>query len=204
MKTRFWQAVTILGLGAGCDRPAGPVPPAPAPVLKDESAAFFWFNSRTISDAGHPLYGRYVYERFLPHLAPAAQVDPQAWFVLCDGDCMTETRHLENFFRPEDKALLDQADRIGASLCYVVAALGQSTQAWEDVDRKLQASVPGYLGMTVQRRFDRKTFLSARENMALAIAARIDGARFKKIGFAFLTDDALSGLGFEPYVDRKE
>jgi hypothetical protein len=172
--------------------------------LKEEGAAFFWFNSRTISDAGHSMYGRFVYQQFLPSLAPAKQRDPESWFVLCDGDCMTDSGGLKGYFRPQDGRLLDEVKRIGDSLCYVVAVLGQGTRTWEDIDRELrQAKALGYLGVSVPARFSRETFLRARQIMALVIAARIDGAKFKKISYEYQTDAELSRLGFQPYVESR-
>lgn len=172
--------------------------------LRDEGAAFFWFNSRIISDAGNSMYGRFVFQQFLPSLAPPKQKDPEAWFVLCDGDCMTDSQGLKNYFRAQDSGLLDEVKRIGDSLCYVAAVLGQGTRGWEEIDRDLrQAKILGYLGVTVPARFSRETFLRVRQVMALVIAARIDGARFKKISYEYQTDTELRRLGFQPYVESR-
>lgn len=172
--------------------------------LRDEGAAFFWFNSRTIADAGNSMYGRFVFQKFLPSLAPPKQKDAEAWFVLCDGDCMADSQGLKSYFRAQDGRLLDEVKRIGDNLCYVIAVLGQGTRTWEEIDRELrQANVLGYLGVTVPARFSRETFLRARQVMALVIASRIDGARFKKISYEYQTDTELRRLGFEPYVEKR-
>lgn len=199
----------VLLLLASCgDREASP-PPTPATTastapgpLGPESAAFFWFRSQAISDAGHALYGRFVHERLLPELAPSAQRDPAAWFITFDGDCMGEANGFESYFRPEDAALLQEADRVGASLCYVVCVFGQGTRSFAEIDGRMRRDATlGYMGMTVPRELERETLLRARGIMALVVATRIDGARFKKIGYAFHADEELRRMGFEPYSE---
>jgi hypothetical protein len=168
--------------------------------MTTESAAFFWFDSSRISGAGHPFYGRYVYERILRLLAPAAQKDPRRWFVTFDGDCLAslEDSPILTYFRPEDRALLAQVASIGETLCYVVAILGEYGRDWAELNRDLRnADVTGYLGMTQPREeVDREIFLSVTRGMSLCVALRIDGTVVKKINFSFVSDGALQQMGF--------
>ena len=202
--------LSVLLCLAGCGDQATSPTPTPATKASDapvplgaEAAAFYWFRSQAISDAGHALYGRFVHERLLPELAPAAQRDPAAWFITFDGDCMSQASGFESYFRPEDAALLQEADRIGASLCYVVAVFGQGTRSFAEIDGRMKRDgTLGYMGMTVPRELDRETLLRARGIMALVVATRIDGARFKKIGYAFHADEELQRMGFEPYAEK--
>ncbi len=181
--------------------PAAPPPKEPAaphpPSLLPEAAAFLWFNSRVISDAGNSLYGQEAYRRVLPLLAPIFQKDPRASFALFDGDCMTSAASQKSFFRPQDGELLNEVQSVGESLCYVIAALGQSAQDWEQIHRAVkQSGGVGYLGMTLQREFDREQFLKCQRSMALVPAIRIVGATFHRIDFAFVGDAELRLLGF--------
>jgi hypothetical protein len=172
-------------------------------ALKEEMAAFYWFNSRVISDAGTSLYGRFVYQRLLPLLAPAIQNNPNAWFVLFDGDCLVDLDQLTWYFRRQDVVLLKEAKRIGESLCYVIAVLGQGTRAPEDTDRELrEAKVLGYMGMMLPGFFKRDTFLRCQETMALVVAVRIDGPNFKRISYGFHSDRELEQMGFKPYMEK--
>jgi hypothetical protein len=174
-----------------------------SPALKEESLAFYWFNSRVISDAGNSMYGRFAYQHLLPWLSPAKQTNPEAWFVLFDGDCMIQPELLRSYFRPQDNVLLDEVRRIGESLCYVIAILGQGTCVQEDIDRELRTvDVLGYMGMTAPAQFNRDTFLHFQEVMALVIAVRIDGAKLKKISYEFHAVNELKQIGFEPFADK--
>jgi hypothetical protein len=174
------------------------------PVLKENAAAFFWFNSRVIANAGNSMYGRFAYDTLLPWLAPAKQVAPNVWFVLFDGDCMTGMAPLKSYFRPQDGPLLEEAIRLGEHLCYVVAVMGQGTRTWEQVDRDLrEAKTLGYMGVTIPAKFDRETYLRCCKTMALVPAARIDGAKFKRIDYGYHADGELKRMGFEPGSEQE-
>jgi hypothetical protein len=169
--------------------------------LQEESAAFFWFNSRAITERSKNadgLYGAYAYRHLLPLLAPKSQNDPAVWFAMLDGDCMVGTDNLMKYFRPEDRSLLEEAKRVGESLCYVIAVMRRGgTKPWHELDRDLRnGNTIGYMGMTTPASFDSKTFLNCTKIMALPIAARIDGDRFTRISFQFLSDQELIECGF--------
>jgi len=171
-------------------------------TLRDEAAAFYWFDSQAISDTGISFYGRFVYEQFLPHLAPLEQNNDAVWFVLFDGDCLAKLATWTWYFRKQDGQLLDEFERSGASLCYVIAVLGQSAYPLEDLDVKLRdKNVMGYLGMTLPGFFKRETFLRCQTSMALVTALRIDGRKLKRISYEFHSDSELRKIGFEPYSE---
>jgi hypothetical protein len=172
-------------------------------AMAKEGGAFYWFNSRVISDAGNSMYGRFVYDRFLPLLAPPKQSDPNGWFVLFDGDCLgAAPRQLTSYFRAQDAALLGEVERIGAGLCYVLAVVGQGAGFPEEIDREFrEAGVLGYMGMTLPRSFNQTAFWRCAETIALVVAVRIDGARFKKISYGFHSDRELQHIGFAPYIE---
>lgn len=98
--------------------------------------------------------------------------------------------------------MLDEAKRVGESLCYLIAVLGQAAHPLEDIDRQLRENnVLGYMGMTLPGFFKRETFLRCQQAMALVTAVRIDGPRLKRISYEFHSDSELRAIGFEPYSE---
>ena len=175
--------------------------------MNSEAAAFLWFNSSAISDAGHAFYGRYVYEQVLEQLASKTHFDHEAWFVLFDGDCLSAVgpvSALRNYFRAEDGRLLEQIDGVReSSICYVVAVLGQWKRDWAELGQALSGSgMTGYIGMTLARDAGRDRFQSVCKDMALCLAMRIDDDRLKKIDFGLLPDARLKELGFELNAEK--
>jgi len=169
---------------------------------EDEAAAFFWFNSEIITDPETCMYGRSAYAQLLPWFAPARQQSEEVWFVLFDGDCLTDSSSWSWYFRKEDGLLLQEAKRVGENLCYVIAVLGQGAQPLDDIDRQLrEANALGYMGMTRPDLFEHETLLRCQRAMALVPAVRIDGARFKRISYGFHADRELRAMGFEPYSE---
>jgi len=162
--------------------------------------AFFWFNSREISDAGHSFYGAYAYQHLLPQVAPKHQPSGAVWMAMLDGDCMTELPgRVAEVFRPSDRALLDRAAEIGPSLCYVIAVISTGARDWAEVDRALRNAKPiGYLGMTQLADHDRQLFQGVCRVMALPVSLRIDNGTLKRISFEFIGDDDLREMGFTP------
>lgn len=162
--------------------------------------AFFWFNSREISDAGHSFYGAYAYQHLLPQVAPTRQTSGAVWIAMLDGDCLTELPgRLAEVFRPTDRALLDRAAEIGPSLCYVIAVISTGARDWTDVDLALRkAKLTGYLGMTQLAEHDRQLFQGVCRTMALPVSLRIDNGTLKRISFEFISDDELQKMGFTP------
>jgi hypothetical protein len=173
------------------------------PAIHDTVAAFFWFNSTVISDAGHSHYGRFVYDRLLPILAPAKQYNREAWFALFDGDCLGSLSDLWERFRVEDRFLLNDGKGVGASLCYVVAVVSQSSRSPDFIDQEFRrATFLGYMGMAMLRSNTSDDFLYAQKKMSLVVALRIDGAKLKKISYGFHSDHELRQMGFEPYSEK--
>ena len=177
------------------------------PPLEKESAAFYWFNSRVVVDQVKGIegfYGSYAYTSLLPQLSVNLQKDPAVWFALLDGDCMVNADHLLNYFRSEDRLLLEQAKQAGENLCYVIAVMRRGgARSWQDIDFQLRSSkTVGYMGMTMPAQFNAETFLNCTKIMSLPVAARIDGDRFTKISFGLLTDEQLKNCGFQPVVSN--
>ncbi|HXX93999.1 MAG TPA: hypothetical protein VEN81_10215 [Planctomycetota bacterium] len=211
-------ALALGALTLGCDRPASPSPTvsgsgsAPAPSstpsalpLGAEEGAFFWFNSRVIADAGHPFYGPFAYTHLLPYFSPRHQKNPSTWYVLCDGDCLGRKPAALPRSGPKEEKILSEVDRIGPSLCYIIAAFGQGTQSYSRIDQELStAGVLGYLGMTSLPGVDRAKYVELTRAVALPISARIDGGRFKRISFDSMDDAKLQSLGFGTVVDREK
>jgi len=170
---------------------------------EDEAAAFFWFNSDIMTDPETGMYGRSAYAELLPSLAPAKQQSEEVWFVLFDGDCLTDSSNWSWYFREEDGLLLKEAKRVGENLCYVIAVWGQGAQPLDDIDCRFRESdVLGYMGMTRRDLFEQETFLRCQSAMALVPAVRIDGPRFKRISYEFHADGELRAMGFQPYTEQ--
>lgn len=170
--------------------------------LMEEAAAFYWFNFPIISKAGFPHYGRFVYERLLPFLAPGKQNDPRAWFILFDGDCLADPTSRTWYFRRQDRILLENVKQAGEGLCYLIGVWGQGTVPPEHIDRQLRGnSVLGYMGITMPDLYNREKFLDFQRSMSLVTAVRIDGRRFKRISYQFHSDHELRAMGFEPYSE---
>lgn len=170
-----------------------------------EAAGFFWFDSRAVSEVAEGNYGRFVYGKILPLLSPVKQSGPNAWCILFDGDCMTSVENLRWYFREEDKVILDGAAGIDENLCYVVAVLGAGVPAPEALDRVIRAEqVPGYLGLSMPSAANRNrnALEKCRMKMALSIAGRLDGAKFKRIDYGYHADRELKEMGFEEIVSN--
>src|SRR5687767_7363064 len=58
----------------------------------DGHPAFFWFDSRKISDAGDSSYGAYAYRRLLPALSPQRRPGSADHFAFFDGDFLPQGR----------------------------------------------------------------------------------------------------------------
>lgn len=175
---------------------------APSSVSGEPQSAFYWFNSDVISEPAHGEYGRFVYGRLLPLISPKHHHKKNEWFATFDGDCMTAAQNIVADFRPEDRPLLDEAKRIGESLCYVVAVGTYDAAVFPGIDSGLKG-VLGYLGMTRLRSTSVEVFLRVRRRMALVPAIRIDGSRFTDIGYGFHSHDELEAFGFTEIVSTK-
>jgi hypothetical protein len=200
--------ILAAGLVSGCDRKEAPRDPGAsgaAAIVREEAVspltaeggALFWFNSRVISDAGDNMYGRYAYSKMLPLLSPSQQKNKEVWFVALDGDYLGSVKIPTS--GPEEERILEDAERIGRSLCYIIALYGKPALSFADVDRQLrEGKVTGYLGRTSTPGYDGEKFLRLCTGVALPVAFRIDGARLKKISFEFFGDQELQAIGFDP------
>jgi hypothetical protein len=180
--------------------PSPQVTPSAANQEVEPSAAFFWFSSRSIVNAGHSDYGTQAYTPVLRQLTPAAQGADSGWFILFDGDALSPASGFYNYLREQDRPLLEEQVALTSDVWYVIAVFGTPSRGWEPIDAGLrQSAAQGYKGMTLPRSPNRDTFLNACRILSLPVAARIDGRRFKKISFATLSDPGLKDLGFDPY-----
>lgn len=186
-----------------CNEPESPKQVGEQSAVQAESAAFYWFSTRALVDAGNSFYGSFVYERFLPLITVGNQGSDSGWFVLFDGDALIPITSFSDYLRPEDSVLIQRQAALNDDIWYTIAIFGSSDSGWEEgIDRELRKSrVLGYQGMTVAREPNRETFVNACKILSLPVTARLDGSRFKKIGFSYMSDDALRALGFDPYVE---
>lgn len=187
--------------------PAEAEPAAENDNAKDvQAAAFgalFWFNWKEISEQGHPLYGAYVYQKLLPVLAPGSEQAPAGWVVLFDGDLFSDLPPQIRATGADESRCLNEVHRVGPKQCYVVAMFGEGA-SFQAIDEALHRSgVTGYLGKTSCPGLDAKGFVALARSLSLPVAARIEGAMFKKIGFGFMSDDRLRAMGFEPVQARR-
>lgn len=160
-------------------------------------AAFYWFDSRKISDAGHAFYGAYVYERLLPEFAPGKQRSGKS-YAFSDGDYLPTSPVTVPTQGAAEAKVLESALALGG-IAYVVAIYGYEGGPFADVDRVLKGgSTTGYLGMTTWPEASLDEYLSLRGRLSLPVAFKLEGARFRRADFAFLGDQQLKAMGFEP------
>ena len=160
-------------------------------------AAYFWFDSSAISDAGNSFYGGYVYDRLLPAFAPGKQ--PAGLnFVFADGDYLPTGAVTVPTQGADEARVLEKAVKLG-SIAYVVGIYAYEGTSFADVDRALKSGgVTGYLGMTTTPGVSVDEFLALRESLSLPVAFKLDGKKIRKVDFGFLRDDRLRQMGFEP------
>ncbi|MFC1805971.1 hypothetical protein ACFL09_03225 [Planctomycetota bacterium] len=170
--------------------------------MATETAAFFWFDWQKISDSGHPAYGAYVYRQMLPHFSPTLHDFPVACYYFDDGDCLPQGSLQIPYLGPKEAAVLEQVRVKGPDMFYVVGVFNMGDElALEDVDARLRASgVIGYVGMTsCPEGITLEGYLALTRQMSLCHAFDIRfGTSFEKDSFAFLRDDELKAMGFEP------
>lgn len=172
-------------------------------VQATASGALFWFNWKEISERGHNFYGAYIYQHLLPVLAPGSRQAPAGWAVLFDGDLFSDLPPQIHATGAAESHCLGEVRRVGAKQCYVVAmfGVGASYQAIDDALRR--SGVTGYLGKTSCPGLDAEGFVALTRCLSLPVAARVEGAMFKKIGFEFISDDHLRAMGFDPVQARR-
>lgn len=170
--------------------------------MATQSAAFFWFDWKEISDGGHPAYGAYVYRQMLPLFSPKRHDFPIACYYFDDGDCLPQGPLEIPYRGPEEESVLEQVRLKGPDMFYVVGVYSMGDELpLGDVDRQLrEGGVMGYVGMTsCPEGTDIEGYLSLGRQMSLCHAFDIRfGASLEKDSFEFLSDDELRAMGFEP------
>ena len=170
--------------------------------MATESAALFWFDWKTISDSGHAMYGAYVYRQLLPHFSPARHDFPIACYYFYDGDFLPQGPMQVPYVGPQEARILEQVLAKGPNIFYVVAVFNMGDELdLADVDRGLrQGGVCGYSGMTSCPpgiTYPAFNALTGQMSLPYAFAIRF-GKSFEKESFAFVSDDELKAMGFEP------
>lgn len=167
------------------------------------SGVLFWFNWQEISDAGHRLYGRYVYQHVLPLFAPSPLELPYGLYFFFDGDCLPRESVEIPFQGLEESLCLRAVKGRGVENCYVVAVYGKGGIDFAEIHRELGGSgMVGYVGKTSCPGMSLEAFESLVRKMGLPFAFALQGALFKKSSFAFVGDEQLRVWGFEP-VDQE-
>lgn len=170
----------------------------------EASGALFWFNWNEISDRGNSFYGAYIYQHLLPILAPGSAQAPASWVVLFDGDLFSDLPPQVRATGAAEANCLSEVQRIGPKQCYVVAMFGVGA-SYSAIDEALRRSgMTGYLGKTSCPGLDDQGFVALTRCLSLPVAARVEGATLKKIGFEFISDDRLRAMGFNPVQARRE
>jgi hypothetical protein len=160
-------------------------------------AALYWFDLRKISDAGHAFYGAYVYEQLLPEFAPSKQRGGRN-YAFSDGDYLPTGPVTVPTQGAAEAKVLESALALGSS-AYVVAVYGYEGGPFADLDRVLKSGgTTGYLGMTTWPEASLEEYLSLRRRLSLPVAFKLEGVRFRRADFAFLGDQRLRAMGFEP------
>ena len=158
--------------------------------------AFFWFDSRKISDSGESFYGAYAYRRLLPGFSPARRGKDN--FAYFDGDFLPQGR-LDIPHQRGEEAVAQRARPL-EGLAYVIAMFAYQTPTpFREVDAMLRAAgTTGYLGMTTQPPMTVNAFIEVTRAMSLPVAMKQEGAKLRIVSFAFLSDAELRRMGFEP------
>lgn len=188
--TVFVVALASLVAGSACSRQSAGPKPKPG-------AAYFWFDSRKISDAGNSFYGAYVYEQLLPSFAPGKRA-AGASYAFSDGDYLPTGPVTVPANGAEEQRIVREAVALGG-IAYIVAIYGYEDGSFTDVDRALKsANVTGYLGMSTTPGVTIDEYLALREALSLPVAFKLEGTKIRKAEFGFLGDGQLRDMGFEP------
>jgi hypothetical protein len=167
-----------------------------------ESRAIFWFNWQEISDSGHPMYGRAVFEVLLPKFAPGED-DFGGRYEFWDGDLLPRQPLSIPKDGPEAEHCLENASECGWDRCYLVAVAGSGPVALSSLDAELSATdLTGYLGMTPFGRLDRMSFEALVDDMGLVRSCMVRGRDFLGWDFSFIGEDDLRAMGFVPQSPR--
>jgi len=172
--------------------------PAPALAerkLPEERGVLFWFDWSEISDGGHPMYGRYVYEHLLPYFAPHNQDTAAGFYGFLDGDAITQSELQLPYRGAEEQKCVSEILRRGLDVCYVVGVYGRGAIDLAAVHQGLRSSaVSGYLGMTSCG--GGTSFLGLTGQISLVPALLLSDGRLRRESFGYLGEETLAAMGF--------
>ncbi len=153
------------------------------------------------------MHSDYVYRQIVPLLQPSRQKSPDAWWVLSDGRYDPAKERNVKPVGPEEERLPARANGMGDPGAYLLAVYGRGTVGLAKMDGLLRSqATKGYMGRTSLRGDDSHIsggnglfrYWDTCRMLGLAGSCRIEGARFVKRGFNFMSDGELRALGFEP------
>jgi hypothetical protein len=166
-------------------------------ISLEPGASLYWFNSEQISDAGNRFYGAYVYEHLLLEFSPG-RLGGGRDYGFCDGDYLPPGQVTVPFCGKAEEKVLASALELG-SLAYIVAVYGFQGSPFAEVDRRLKSSdMAGYIGMTSYPDASSDQFIMLTEKLGLPFAFKLEGSLFRRSDFAFMNDEKLRAIGFDP------
>lgn len=171
----------------------------------EPGGVILWFHWQAISDAGHPRYGRYVYETVLPFFSPHRdRVIRHGGALFYDGDCrIVDGRLLIRNQTPSESRIIDYVSQQGADACYLLGIYATSGGIdFDAIDARLNNSATlGYLGIASYSKMPPEAFHHVTGTMSLCKACLIDSNHnFGAYNFGFLSSDSLTQLGFHVLV----
>jgi hypothetical protein len=166
-------------------------------MLQDRGASLYWFDSEQISEAGNRFYGAYVYERLLLEFSPG-RLGGGRDYGFCDGDYLPSGPVAVPSRGNAEVKVLASALKL-ESLAYIVAVYGFQGGPFAEVDRRLrEGDVVGYIGMTSFPEASPDQFILLTERLGLLFAFKLEGSLFRRSDFAFMNDERLRAIGFDP------
>jgi len=159
-------------------------------------AYIYWFDWMTISEAGYPSYGRYVYSQVLELLAPEIDFGSYAFFF--DGDALIEEGIALTAKAPEEKFTINNLVSLGMENCFALAIYGEERML-VNLHRSLHtAPVKGYLGKITFPGMEFKEFYELTNKFSLAFSLHLTGSTLETNEFGFISNAHLRELGYEP------
>lgn len=164
------------------------------------NGVFLWFNSETISDAGYPLYGRYVYERLLPffNIKVYDQKDmvmPGGRYGFYDGNALPRGDVKLPAKDKKEEQILEEAKFDNYYSTYVVAVYSWNAADFSPLERKVR-NLLGFIGMTTCESVDYRGFDVLTGELSLPYAISLVYDEIEKESFGFLSDIELEKMGF--------
>ena len=165
------------------------------------NGVFLWFNSQIISDAGNPVYGRYIYERLLPLFNIKVYdikdlVMPGGRYSFYDGDALPSGEVNIPVKDQKEAKVLEEARFDDFYSTYVVAIFSWQPVDFSLLERKVR-NILGFIGMTTCESIDYRGFHDLTGQLSLPYAITLFYDEIDKESFGFLSDDKLKEMGFQ-------